>query len=93
MLFDEETNTTAIIDNVVNLNAAQGAGIQAAKTIAGSGAGALITGHLGPKAYTALNAGGIKVYAVAGGTIAEALKQFQAGLLSAMAAPDVEGHW
>ena len=93
MLFDEETNTTAIVDNIVNLNAAQGAGIQAAKTVADSGAGALIAGHLGPKAYTALNAVGVKVYSVAGGTIAEAVKQFQAGSLSAMTAPDVEGHW
>lgn len=93
VLFDEGTNTTTIVDNVINLNAAQGAGIQAAKTVADSGAGALITGHLGPKAYTALNAGGIKVYAVVGGAIAEVLKQFQAGSLPAMSAPDVEGHW
>ena len=93
VLFDPATNTTTIVDNVVNLNAAQGAGIQAAKTISDSGAGALITGHVGPKAYTALNAGGIGVYSVSGGTIAEALKQFQSGSLTAMSAPDVEGHW
>lgn len=93
VVVDLETNAARTVSNAVNLNAAQGAGIQAAKTVAGLGAGALLTGHAGPKAFAALQAAGVAVYPVAGGTVAEAAAQFKAGALKAMAGADVEGHW
>ena len=81
------------MSNAVNLNAAQGAGIQAAKTIIDLGVKTLITGHIGPKAFAALQAGGVAIYPVAGGTVAETLEEFRMGSLKAMTAADVEGHW
>ena len=93
LVIDAATKATQAVPNTVNLNAAQGAGIQAAKTVAGLGVQALISGHAGPKAFTALQAAGIAVYPVAGGTVAEALAQFQSGALKAMVQADVEGHW
>ena len=59
LIYDTETKHFEVIDNQQNLNAAQGAGIQAGQTIVKSGATALVTGHVGPKAYQVLAAAGI----------------------------------
>lgn len=93
VVVDLDTNEAETVSNAVNLNAAQGAGIQAAKTVIDLGVKVLITGHVGPKAFAALQAGGVAVYPVAGGTVIEALEDLGAGSLQAMAAADVEGHW
>ncbi len=79
--------------NTQNLEAAQGAGIQAAQSIQRLGATALITGHVGPKAFKVLDASGIKIFSAAAETVGEALNAYNSGQLSPLAAPDVEGHW
>jgi len=81
------------LPNEQNLNAPQGAGIQAAQTVAGRGVEAVLTGHCGPKAFRVLKAAGIRVCVGAEGTVREALEKFKAGSLADAAAPDVEGHW
>ncbi len=93
ILLDTETGAVTAVDNSVNMNAAQGAGIQAAKKIVEFGADALITGHVGPKAFSTLQAGKIRIYAGAFGTVADAIEQFKAGKLQAATSADVEGHW
>ena len=92
VVVDLGTNAAKTVSNAVNLNAAQGAGIQAAKTIIDLGVKALITGHIGPKAFAALQAGGVAIYPVPDGIVAEALEEFRSGSLKAMAAADVEAH-
>ena len=93
LVYDTETATTTVTDNGQNLNAAQGAGIQAAQTAAAAGAEAVITGHCGPKAFRLLRQGGIAVYHTDAATVREAVDQFQAGQLAPSAEADVEGHW
>jgi predicted Fe-Mo cluster-binding NifX family protein len=93
ILFDTETGAVSVLDNSFNANAAQGAGIQTARKIAELGADALITGHVGPKAFSALQAAGIKIYTGASGTVAESIEQFKAGKLQEASSADVEGHW
>lgn len=93
VIVDTETQAVTAVSNAVNLNAAQGAGIQAGKRIVELGAGALVTGHVGPKAFTTLQAGNVEIYMGASGTVAEVLERFKAGQLKAAQAPDVEGHW
>jgi predicted Fe-Mo cluster-binding NifX family protein len=93
IVVDTETGAFFSADNTVNLNASQGAGIQAGKRVAELGVNGLITGHLGPKAFSTLQAGGVKIYTGASGTVAEAIEQFKAGKLAAAASADVEGHW
>lgn len=93
LIHDTESGDTAVIDNHQNLNAAQGAGIQAAETIARAGAQALITGHCGPKAFRVLSAAGIAVYHCPAQTVAAALQAFEQGKLQAAESADVEGHW
>jgi predicted Fe-Mo cluster-binding NifX family protein len=93
VVVDLDTNAAKTVSNVVSLNAAQGAGIQAAKTIIDLGVKALITGHVGPKAFGALQAGGVAIYPASSGSIAEVLEQFKTGSLKALTSADVEGHW
>ena len=93
LIYDLEANTFTVIDNQQNMNASQGAGVQAAETIARAGAVAVITGHCGPKAHRALTAAGIEIYNTAAPTVADALTQYLEGKLSKSGGADVEGHW
>ena len=93
LIYDLEANTFEVVDNEQNLNAAQGAGIQSAQTIARLGVKALLTGHCGPKAFRVLAAAGIKIYNTSAATVAEALDQYRAATLTEATSADVEGHW
>jgi len=62
--------------------AAQGAGVQAAETVCRAGAAALITGHVGPKAFEVLSAGGVKAYQGDGRSVLQAVEDFKAGRLA-----------
>ncbi len=93
VVVETETGELAFHDNTQNLNAAQGAGIQAARNVAELGADALVTGNVGPKAFATLQAADIKVYTGASGTVKDALAQFKAGQLQCASKANVEGHW
>ena len=93
LLHDTETGELSVIDNQVNLNSAQGAGIQTAANIADAGAKAVITGHCGPKAFRVLKEAGIKVFNVQAASVRDAVEQFKNGTLAEAAGSDVESHW
>jgi len=93
MVVDIETNEAVAHDNAQNLNAAQGAGIQAGETVARLGVTVVVTGNVGPKAFRILNAAGIKVYLAGAGTVADAIQKFKAGELPEASDANVEGHW
>ncbi len=93
LVYDMDTNTFDVIDNRQNLNAAQGAGIQSAETVARLGASCLVTGHCGPKAFRVLSAAGIKIFNTDAPTVAAALEQYRSGQLAEANSADVEGHW
>jgi predicted Fe-Mo cluster-binding NifX family protein len=93
LLVDTDTQQVTVHDNVQNLNAPQGAGIQAAQAVARLGAQAVLTGNVGPKAFTTLQAAGIEIFPGAAGSGQEALAQYQAGRLAAATKANVEGHW
>ena len=93
LVYDTVTAAFVMIDNQQNLNAAQGAGIQSAQTVAAGGAEALVTGHCGPKAFRVLAAANIKVYTSDAPTVAAALELYREGTLNESVAADVEGHW
>lgn len=93
VVVDTDTGEFSVADNTQNLSAAQGAGIQAGANVVKLGVEAVVTGHVGPKAFATLQAGGVGVYTGATGTVAEAVEQFKAGALTAQSAADVEGHW
>ena len=93
VIYNTENKTSEYITNAQNLNAVQGAGIQSARIIFGTGAKVLITGHCGPKAFTALKAAGIKIFTGADGTVLEAVMKLATDNLAEAAGADVAGHW
>ncbi|MFP4013883.1 MAG: NifB/NifX family molybdenum-iron cluster-binding protein [Chitinispirillaceae bacterium] len=93
MIYDEEKQSWEVMDNTQNLQAAQGAGIQSAANVVNANCGALISGHCGPKAFSALVKAGVAVYSAAGGSVQEALNQYKSGKLKKLDSADVQGHW
>lgn len=93
IVVDPATGAFEAHDNAQNLNAAQGAGIQAAETVSRLGATVVITGHCGPKAFRTLQAAGIKIMLGADGTVNDAVERFKKGELKPGDSPDVESHW
>ena len=93
IVVDTDTNEAAAHDNAQNLNAAQGAGIQAGETVARLGAAAVVTGNVGPKAFRILNAAGVKVYLCGQMSVVDAVGMFKTGELKETTAANVEGHW
>ena len=93
LLVDCETQAVDFLPNQQNLNAAQGAGIQAAQQVVNAGAGALFAGHCGPKAFGVLSAGKVAIYVNAAGTVREMLDAYRSGTISAALTADVAGHW
>jgi predicted Fe-Mo cluster-binding NifX family protein len=82
------------VQNQQNLQAAQGAGIQAAQYILDAGAELLIASNVGPKAVTALLAGGVQiVQAPSDLSLSRAVEKFKAGQLETLTQANVEGHW
>ena len=90
---DTETGTFTAHDNRQNLQATQGAGVQAAQNVAELGVQAVISGNVGPKAFRVLNMAGIAVYLCGEGSVADALARFRKGELKAVDAANVDGHW
>jgi len=93
IIYDTETDSFDVIDNVQNIQAAQGAGIQAAQNVANQNVELVISGNLGPKAYTTLNAAGIKIALWSEGTVNEAIELAKSGKLQYTKGANVEGHW
>ena len=93
LLVDTETGEFTAHDNAQNLNATQGAGIGAAQMVVQLGAQALLTGNVGPKAFTALQAGKVAIHTGASGTVRQALEEFRSGRLQSAARANVQGHW
>jgi predicted Fe-Mo cluster-binding NifX family protein len=93
LVYDLENGAFEIVDNEQNLNAAQGAGIQSAETVARLGVKAVVTGHCGPKAFRVLSKAGIRILTCEAPTVGKALEQYFAGLLMESKSADVEEHW
>ncbi len=93
LVYDTDTDAYTPLSNTQNLQAQQGAGIQAGRTVTDAGAQALLTGNCGPKAFRVLNEAGVKVYVGVTGTAREAVEAFQKGELTEATSANVEGHW
>jgi predicted Fe-Mo cluster-binding NifX family protein len=97
VVYDLETNDFQYLPNNQNLALSQGAGIQTAQNVARAKAGAVITGHVGPKAYLALNKGGIEMFLVpedlSGVSVRQVIEAYKQGKLVKAEGPDREGHW
>jgi predicted Fe-Mo cluster-binding NifX family protein len=93
LLVDPETLTFEVIVNQPSLEAAQGAGVQAAALVARHRPAAVFTGHCGPKAFQTLQAAGIQVIVGVEGPVREAVQNYRAGKLKPARGPNVASHW
>ena len=93
MIVDPETMSFEYIDNGSSQAMARGAGIQAAENVAGSGAKVVLSGYVGPKAFSTLQAVGIQVYQdLDNMTVREAVERFKTGQVKAAEEPNSPGH-
>lgn len=89
VVVDMATGQASYIDNGGSQAMAQGAGIQAAENVARAGAGTVLSGFVGPKAFQALQAAGIAVVQdVEGITVGEAVERYRRGELARASAPN-----
>ncbi|WP_272698815.1 DUF134 domain-containing protein [Desulfovibrio sp. Fe33] len=91
-IVDPKTMTVVqYVDNGGSQAMAQGAGIQAAENVANAGAKVLLTGYVGPKAFTALQAAGISIgQDVDNMTVREAVEKYMAGQVNMADAPNAQ---
>ncbi len=88
IIIDTETKAFECIDNAAAM-AGGGAGTKAAQLVAVQ---AVLTGNIGPNAFTVLNTAGITIYTGVSGTVQEAVDMFLGGTLQPVAAPTAEAH-
>ena len=81
LFVDTETMGVEAVENPA-LEAASGAGIQAAQFVVEQGAEALVTGNVGPNAFDVLRSADVPVYLLESGTVREAVEAYKEGLLS-----------
>ncbi|MBQ3060556.1 MAG: NifB/NifX family molybdenum-iron cluster-binding protein [Desulfovibrio sp.] len=77
------------IDNGASQTMAMGAGIETAERMARAGVQAVLSGYVGPKAFAALEAAGVRVCQnVDGGSVRDAVERFCRGELPFADAPN-----
>lgn len=92
IIVDPETMVFDYVENGAAQVRAQGAGIQAAETIARSGVKAVLTGFVGPKAFQALAAAGIRIVQDLDNlTVGEAIERFKSGSVAWADISDAKG--
>jgi predicted Fe-Mo cluster-binding NifX family protein len=92
IIVDSETLQFEAVPNPAS-GAVGGAGIHAAQIIASKGAKVVITGNVGPNAFQALSAAGIKIITGAYGTVREVVEKYRRGELKETSSPTVGGHF
>lgn len=92
LFVDTETTNFEAVGNPAFI-AGGGAGVQAAQLVVNKGADVVITGNVGPNAFQALQAAGLKIVTGAQGTVRSVIDSFKKGALDYAGAPSVETHY
>ncbi len=92
VIVDLETMKFEAVPNIAS-GAMGGAGIQAAQAVSSRSVKVLITGHIGPNAFQALSAAGIKIVIGAFGTVRDVIERYKKGELEETSTPTVRGHY
>jgi predicted Fe-Mo cluster-binding NifX family protein len=86
---DTETMEFEAVENPA-INAAGGAGIQAAQFVIERAAQAVVTGSVGPNAFNVFQSAGVPIYLFGGGTVREAAEAFRVGELQSIVDANVQ---
>jgi len=92
VFIDVETMNLEVMPNT-GKEAVHGAGINAAQTVADTGAKVVLTGNIGPNAFQVLSSAGIKVATSVFGTVREAIEKYKRGELEEVKSPTSGGHF
>jgi predicted Fe-Mo cluster-binding NifX family protein/predicted DNA-binding protein (UPF0251 family) len=93
VVVDPATMEFEFMDNGSSQAMSRGAGIQAAELVAGRGVKAVLTGQVGPNAFSALAAAGIEIGTSLGGlSVRQAIERYLNGQVELAAAPTGPGH-
>lgn len=87
LILDKEGNLDEVISNP-GVGAQRGAGVQAAQAIADKGVEALITGNIGPNAFSALQTAGVEIFLVSGIEAEDAFEKWSNGELNKAEVPN-----
>ena len=93
LVFDTGDESFKVVSNDQNVNAVQGAGVQAAENVAKEKVDIVVAGNFGPKAFRVLEAAGIKAALYSEGTVSEAIELARNNKLKVCDKANVEGHW
>jgi predicted Fe-Mo cluster-binding NifX family protein len=74
------------------MNAAGGAGIQAAQFVVEREVQAVVTGNMGPNACNVFQSADVAIYLFGGGTVQEAVEAYKAGELQSIVDANVQAH-
>lgn len=92
LFVDTETMEYEAVENPAMM-AGGGAGTQAAQMVANKGATVVLTGNVGPNAFSALDAAGIKIYVGLSGTVQDAINRLNQGGLQETNEATVSRHF
>ena len=92
VIVDTEREDQVVSIQNTNVDAAGGAGPQAAQLLAGVGADAVALGNVGPNAVAALKAARIAVYSGIAGTVSDTVQSYRDGKLKPLSEATVESH-
>jgi predicted Fe-Mo cluster-binding NifX family protein len=93
IVVDPQSLEFEYLDNGASQTMSQGAGIQAAENVANSGVKAVLTGYVGPKAFKALSAVGIRVgQNLENMTVRQAVEAYVSGSVAWAEKPNRQGH-
>ncbi|SDF54607.1 Predicted Fe-Mo cluster-binding protein, NifX family [Methanolobus vulcani] len=90
LVVDSETMEFQSIGNDQG-SASGGAGVQAAQQVIGKGINVLITGSVGPNAFSLLESENIEMKMVSGGSVQEAIEAYRSGSLESINTPNSAG--
>lgn len=92
VVIDPDTMAFDYVENGASQAMAQGAGIQTAELMTRHEVGVVLTGYVGPKAFQALSAVGIRIgQNLENLTVREALERYKSGQVAMAAAPNRSG--
>lgn len=91
LIIEDSLDNATVISNGGAM-ASGGAGIKAAQTLIDNNVDAIITGNVGPNAYSTLSSAGINIFTGANGKISQAFENYMNGKYGETNGPTVKSH-